>query len=127
MVFTMRLEHIDPLVGKGWSLGPWDSDLPVSVGYANQGIDEPHVHGRVTEIYLVAHGTSVIRIEETSITLVPGDILVVEPGEAHTFLESSPDYLHFVIHVPGLTGEAARTDKSPVSRGRLGLPDDRSG
>jgi hypothetical protein len=49
-------------------------------------------------------------------------MLVVEPGEAHTFLESSDDYFHFVVHSPGLAGEEARREKSPVPRGRLGLP-----
>src|SRR5690348_8939973 len=42
---------------KGWFAGPWDSDLAVSVGFANAGIDEPHVHAEVTEISLVARGT----------------------------------------------------------------------
>jgi quercetin dioxygenase-like cupin family protein len=49
--------------------------------------------------------------------LQAGDVLVVEPGEAHTFLESSDDYFHFVVHSPGLAG-----DKSAVPRERLGLP-----
>jgi hypothetical protein len=54
-------------------------------------------------------------------TLSGGDMIVLEPGEAHTFLESSPDYFHFVIQTPGLAGEQARTAKSAVSRMRLGL------
>jgi mannose-6-phosphate isomerase-like protein (cupin superfamily) len=106
---------------KGWHAGPWDSDLPISVGYANAGIDEPHLHQRITEVYLIARGTSVARIERETITLSVGDMLVVEPGEAHTFLGSSPDYFHFVIHTPGLTGEEARSEKLAVSRMRLGL------
>jgi mannose-6-phosphate isomerase-like protein (cupin superfamily) len=118
----MRLEQASYSVEKGWYIGPWNSDLPISVGYANKGIDEPHLHTKINEIYLVAHGTAVIRIEQQSITLQPGDMLIVEPGEAHTFLSSSPDYFHFVIHTPGLAGEAARGEKTAVSRTRLGLP-----
>jgi hypothetical protein len=49
------------------------------------------------------------------------DVIVVEPGEAHTFLSSSPDHFHFVIQTPGLMGEAARVDKVLVPRSRLGL------
>jgi hypothetical protein len=48
-------------------------------------------------------------------------MLVVEPGEAHTFLSSSLDYLHFVIHIPGISGEEAHSEKSLVSRAQLGL------
>ena len=117
----MRIEHADYSVDKGWYLGAWNSALPISVGYANKGIDEPHVHSQITEIYLVARGTSQLRIEQKTLTLVAGDVIAIEPGEAHTFLTSSPDYFHFVIHTPGLSGEVARTEKSVVSRARLDL------
>jgi mannose-6-phosphate isomerase-like protein (cupin superfamily) len=106
---------------KGWYAGPWDSNLPISVGFANKGIDQPHVHSQVTEIYLVARGTAEIRVEKKTLTLSTGDMIIVDPGEAHTFLSSSPDYLHFVIHTPGLTGEKAHSEKSSVPRSRLGM------
>jgi mannose-6-phosphate isomerase-like protein (cupin superfamily) len=103
---------------KGWLAGPWDGGaLAVSVGFANAGIDEPHVHEQVSEIYLVARGRSSVRVEQETVELQAGDVLVVEPGEAHTFLESSDDYFHFVVHSPGLAG-----DKEAVPRERLGLP-----
>ena len=117
----MRVERADPNVDKGWCVGPWNSDLTVSVGYANAGVDEPHVHSRITEIYMVAQGTSEIRVEQETVVLHAGDVIVVEPGEAHTFLSSSPDYFHFVCHVPGLTGEEACPEKALVPRSRLGL------
>lgn len=116
MIFT----HAD-LSEKGWYVGPWNSSLDVSIGYANKGIDEPHVHTLVTEIYLVARGWAEIRVEQATIQLRPGDMLAIQAGEAHTFLSSSSDYFHFVIHSPGLSGETARSEKSAVSRIRLGL------
>lgn len=118
----IRIERANTSVAKGWYVGPWNSDLAVSVGYANEGVNEAHAHTRITEIYLVARGTSVIRVEEESITLAAGDMIIVEPGEAHTFLSSSPDYFHFVIHVPGLAGEEARSEKQMLPLARLGLP-----
>jgi mannose-6-phosphate isomerase-like protein (cupin superfamily) len=117
----MRVERADPTVGKGWCVGPWNADLAVSVGYANEGIDEPHVHQRITEIYMVARGASEMRVERETVALKAGDTIVIEPGEAHTFLSSSPEYLHFVLHAPGLTGEEARGEKMRVPRSRLGL------
>lgn len=54
----MRVVRSNFTSQKGWHTGPWDSDLPISVGYANAGIDEPHLHERITEIYLIANGTS---------------------------------------------------------------------
>jgi len=117
----MRIERADPTTNKGWYAGPWNSDLMISIGYANEGIDEPHVHKRITEIYLVARGTSEMRVEQKTVALEAGDMIVVEPGEAHTFLSSSPGYLHFVIHVPGVPAEEVRIEKSPAPRSRLGL------
>ena len=118
----MRIERADPRADKGWYAGPWNSDLSVAIGYANVGLDEPHVHAEITEIYMVARGISRMRVEQETVILRAGDMLVVEPGEAHTFLECSPDYFHFVVHTPGLPFERARADnKSAVPRERLGL------
>jgi mannose-6-phosphate isomerase-like protein (cupin superfamily) len=117
----MRVEHSDPSADKGWYMGPWDCNLTIAVGYANRGVDEPHEHSRLTEIYLVAQGTAEMRIERETVQLEAGDMIAVEPGEAHTFLSSSPDYLHFVVHAPTWPGEAAHPDKIAVPRTRLGL------
>lgn len=117
----MRIERANFAMDKGWYAGSWNSFLPIAVGYATMGIDEPHLHTQTTEIYLVARGTSSIRVEQETIMLSAGDIIIVEPGEAHTFLESSSDYFHFVIHTPSLTGDQARTEKPAVLRARLGL------
>ena len=96
----MRLESANRSADKGWYAGPWDSELTIPIGYANAGIDEPHVHSNTFEIYLVAQGHSVIRVEHESVQLTMGDVLIVEPGEAHSFLDSSDDYYHFVVHAP---------------------------
>lgn len=116
----MRRAHLTN-ARKGWLAGPWDSDLAVSLGYATEGVDEPHLHTTVTEIYLVARGSSSLRVEGETIELTAGDAVIVEPGEAHTFLSSSDDYLHFVVHSPGLAGDDARREKQLVPRSRLGL------
>ncbi len=117
----MRLEHADLTAVKGWYAGPWNSDLPIAIGYANAGIDEPHLHKQTTEIYLVARGASQIRVEQETITLHAGDMIIIEPGEAHTFLSNSLDYFHIVLHTPALSGDDARRDKQPVPQARLGL------
>ena len=117
----MRLERVDPAVVKGWYAGPWNADLPVAVGWATAGIDTPHLHLRMTEIYLVARGTATARVERETVELATGDALVLAPGEAHTFIASSPDYLHFVVHAPALPPNEARADHVPVPRSPLGL------
>jgi len=116
----MRIERACP-AAKGWYAGPWNADLAVAVGYAHAGSDEPHLHLRTTEIYLVARGWSEARVGRETVRLEAGDLLIVEPGETHTFLASSPDYLHFVVHTPALPPDEARADRVPVRRARLGV------
>ena len=117
----MRIHRVDRNSPKGWYEGPWNSDLGLSLGFANEGIHEPHLHTRITEIYLIACGASRMRVERREIDLAKGDVIIIEPGEAHTFTQCSPDYLHFVIHTPGLSGDAAAADKVLVDPSRLGL------
>jgi mannose-6-phosphate isomerase-like protein (cupin superfamily) len=119
----MRLEHARFDLAKGWYAGPWNSPLGISVGYACTGVDEPHLHTQICEIYLIACGSAIARVGEQSINLQGGDMLVVEPGEPHTFLDSTPDYFHFVIHWPGVMGETARLEKHAVTHRELGLED----
>jgi mannose-6-phosphate isomerase-like protein (cupin superfamily) len=52
------------------------------------------------EVYLVARGTSTALVNGVEVDLASGDILIVEPGEAHTFARSSSDHLHFVVQAP---------------------------
>src|SRR5690242_8764616 len=90
---------------KGWFVGPWNSSVPIPVGYANQGIQENHYHAQMYEVYLIAKGTSIALVENQTVLLRAGDMLVVEPGEVHTFVESSEDYLHFVLQFPFVAGD----------------------
>ena len=89
---------------KGWLLGPWNSRLSIPIGWATQGIDEPHFHTQMNEVYPVARGSSTVVVSSEEVELKVGDVLVVEPGERHTFMESSSDYLHVILQSPSLKG-----------------------
>lgn len=91
--------------GKGWFAGPWDSSLPVAIGYSDVGVDDPHLHDAMYEVYLVARGSSTADVNGRIVELNLGDMLVVEPGETHTFRSSSSDYLHFVVQTPVVLGD----------------------
>ena len=62
-----------------------------------------------------------LRIEQMTVALCRGDILVLDPGEAHTFVSNSPACFRFVIHTPGPLTKPEERDNIVVSRGRLGL------
>jgi quercetin dioxygenase-like cupin family protein len=92
-------------VGKGWFVGPWNSAVPVAVGFSDRGLDDPHIHDEMFELYLVASGSSTAIVDGRTVALAAGDLLVVEPGEQHTFTANSDDYRHFVIQAPFVHGD----------------------
>ena len=83
--------------GKGWFTGPWASPVTVAIGFADRGVDDPHAHDQMCEVYLVARITSTIVVAGEPLDLAAGDMVVVGPGEAHTFTASSDDHLRFVV------------------------------
>ena len=96
--------------GKDRLAGPWNSDVPVAVGFAHVGVDEPHAHDQMFEIYLVARGSSTAMVGAETVELRAGAVLVVEPGEVHKFTRSSDDYLHFVVQAPFVEGDKRQTE-----------------
>lgn len=102
---TMLHFKVDQQKAKGWFFGPWNTGIPIPVGYANEGIDETHYHQKMFEIYLVAQGQSTIIVGSNEFVLRKGDVFVVEPNEVHSFVASSDDYMHFVIHAPFVQGD----------------------
>lgn len=90
----------DTRPAKGWCNELFVEALP-AIGFANEGVNEPHYHRKLHEVYLVASGTSTIAVDGVRIKLGPGDVIVVEPGEVHTFVDSTAGYFHFVLHCPG--------------------------
>ena len=89
---------------KGWYVDLFRPDLP-AIGFANAGINEPHYHRELREVYLVARGNSTMLVDGKEIILTAGDVIVLEPGEIHTFLSNSTDYFHFVLHCPQVRGD----------------------
>lgn len=103
----MILERNDvSTLAKGWYRKLARPALPL-IGFANHGIDEPHYHHQSHEVYLVARGSSTIVVDGTALTLSEGDVIVVEPGEVHTFVASTSDYFHFVLQCPPSSGDKA--------------------
>lgn len=66
---------------KGWYVGPWNSSIPIAVGYANAGVNEVHFHAEMFEVYLVAQGSSTAVVDDERVVLEVGSVLVVEQRE----------------------------------------------
>lgn len=92
---------------KGWLAGPWESSLPVAIGYANEALDAPHRHAATTEVFLVSSGEATVVVDSADVRIVAGDVLIVEPEEVRSLIASSDDFRCFVLHV-GADGTADR-------------------
>ena len=66
-----------------------------------------HVHPSQTERFAVAEGTLVLKVDGKEKTLTPGDVAVVEPGQAHKFWNAGDEPVRFVCEVrPALEFES---------------------
>ena len=108
----LRSPTVTPEDGKGWFAGPWDSTLPVAVGWADRGA-EPATSPRPDDGRSIWWRGARVRLWSRALpfALRPATCWSVEPGEAHTFIDSSADYLHFVVQAPFV-----RNDKVDLGR-----------
>jgi quercetin dioxygenase-like cupin family protein len=66
-----------------------------------------HVHPSQTERFAVAEGTLVLKVDGQEKTLSPGDVAIVEPGQAHKFWNAGDEPVRFVCEVrPALQFES---------------------
>ena len=66
-----------------------------------------HVHPSQSERFAVAEGTLVLKVDGQEKTLSPGDVAVVEPGQAHKFWNAGDEPVRFVCEVrPALQFES---------------------
>jgi quercetin dioxygenase-like cupin family protein len=66
-----------------------------------------HVHPSQTERFAVAEGTLVLKVDGQEKILSPGDVAVVEPGQAHKFWNAGDEPVRFVCEVrPALQFES---------------------
>jgi quercetin dioxygenase-like cupin family protein len=66
-----------------------------------------HVHPSQTERFAVAEGTLALKVDGQEKTLSPGDVAIVEPGQAHKFWNAGDEPVRFVCEVrPALQFES---------------------
>ena len=92
-------------VDKGLFAGPWDSNLDISLGYADTGVDIPHNQNAMMDIHFFARRDVNMLIEGVEHHFPEKSGLIIETGDLHTFVDSSPNHYHFMTQKPGPRGE----------------------
>jgi quercetin dioxygenase-like cupin family protein len=92
------MKVIADLAGReGWHLK--EAGLPVQVGIKSgtTPFSGPHRHRTMAEYFYLLEGELRLRVDERELEMKKGDLVVVEPGEAHQVLRASPDSLLLLL------------------------------
>lgn len=102
----MRIFRLQDMNG-GWFVGNFlptslkTSDCEVACKHYKKGdAEEAHVHKVATEITLIVEGL----VKMNDVIYEPGDIVVLEPGDATDF-QALEDTTNVVVKVPSITGD----------------------
>jgi len=90
---------------EGWRLG--EAGMPVQVGVKSAAtpFGKKHLHRTMTEYFLLLAGELRLGVSGETLDLVKGDLVVVEPGEAHEVVFASPDALLLLLMPPPVAGD----------------------
>jgi len=90
---------------EGWHLA--EAGLPIQVGvkFGASPFGKRHLHKTMAEYFLLLEGELRLRVNGETTAMKKGDLLVVEPGEEHEVLGSSPEALLLLLMPPPLAGD----------------------
>ena len=93
---------------EGWHLA--EVGLPIQVGVKSGAtpFGGRHLHKTMAEYFLLLKGNLRLRVNEEILEMKPGDLIVVEPGEAHEVLHASPDALLFLLMPPPVANDLVK-------------------
>jgi len=113
-VSTETAEHyVWGEVCDGWRLLD-QADLTVIQERVPPGAAETHhVHSKARQFFYVLSGTATMEVGAERVTIGAGQGLHVAPGEAHRFVNTSQDDVHFLV----ISAPTTRGDRVELGRG----------
>jgi quercetin dioxygenase-like cupin family protein len=93
------------LKSEGWRLSEAGMPIQVGVKFGSSPFGKEHLHRTMAEYFLLVAGSMKISVAGQILEMEKGDLLVVEPGEAHEVLACSPDALLLLMMPPEVAGD----------------------
>lgn len=89
---------------EGWHLRV---GFPIQVGMKSGAtpFSGPHLHKTMAEYFYLLSGEITLRVDETTLELKSGDLVVVEAGEAHVVLNATPDARLLLLMPPPVAND----------------------
>jgi quercetin dioxygenase-like cupin family protein len=90
---------------EGWRLG--EAGMPIQVGVKSGAtpFGKQHLHKTMAEYFLLLAGELRLKVSGETLDLARGDLVVVEPGEAHEVVRASPDSLLLLLMPPDVPND----------------------
>jgi quercetin dioxygenase-like cupin family protein len=88
------------LAKEGWHLGEVGLPIQVGVKFGASPFGKKHLHRTMAEYFLLLAGDLRLDVNGEILEIATGDLVAVEPGEAHEVLHASPDALLLLLMPP---------------------------
>jgi quercetin dioxygenase-like cupin family protein len=90
---------------EGWHLA--EAGLPIQVGVrtGTSPFGKSHLHKTMPEYFLLLEGEVRLQVMGEILEIKKGDLVLVEPGEAHEVLQASVDALLLLLMPPPVAGD----------------------
>jgi len=90
---------------EGWHLR--EAGWPIQVGVKSGAtpFGHGHLHRTMAEYFLLLQGSLRLRVDDREIGMKQGDLVVIEPGEAHAVIHASRDSLLLLLMPPPVQGK----------------------
>lgn len=96
---------------EGWHLA--ETGLPIQVGVKSGATQFScgHRHRTMAEYFLLLRGRLRLRVDDREFAMKQGDLIVVEPGEAHAVIHASRDSLLLLLMPPSVAGDKVELEE----------------
>jgi quercetin dioxygenase-like cupin family protein len=103
------IRHV--LQKEGWHLA--EAGLPIQVGVKSGAtpFSGKHLHRTMAEYFVLLAGELRLQVEKETVEVQKGDLVVVEPGEAHEVFHASPDTLLLLLMPPPVPGDKVELEE----------------
>ncbi|MCU0237486.1 MAG: cupin domain-containing protein [Acidobacteria bacterium] len=103
---------------EGWHLR---EGMPIQVGIKSGStpFSGPHLHRTMAEYFYLLAGEISLRVDRQEIIVRKGDLVVVEPGEAHEVLSASPDARLLLLMPPFVAGDKEELEEPERQKGKV--------